>query len=110
MEFKVVLSLAAGVPPAHMRALRLPRRSRLQRFCGAELRHVHGDESDDEVWLRDDVPSKQWLTGAIERGACTGAAAATASACAPALPLPPPTSAPLGSAHVGVHEAEADLV
>lgn len=27
------------------------------------------DEYDDRVWLRDDVPPKQWLTGAIERGA-----------------------------------------
>ena len=69
------LSVTA-IPFAHTRALRLPQQSRLRRFCGEELQGVCVDESDDEIWLRDDVPSEQWLTGASEHGDRDGTAAA----------------------------------
>ena len=96
---------AVEVPVEHVRALRLPEGSHMRRLCGAAACAACLDDSDDEVWLRDDVPSQQWLTDVLERG---GRAVVTAAA-APALPLPP-NSAPWGSAHVGVHEAEAQRV
>jgi hypothetical protein len=45
-----------NVPAGHLNALLLPQWSRVARQWRARA----GLDSDDEVWLHDDVPSLQW--------------------------------------------------
>ena len=87
---------ATAVPHRHMRLLHLPKTARMRLLCGVEPDASYLGDSDDEVWLRDDVPSARWLSGMSE---CIAAGAPAHS------PTPPP-SAVTGSARA-VHEADA---
>ena len=80
------------VPTAHFQALHLTRTTRLVRLCDGAGAAGSDQDSDDEAWLRDDLPSARWLPVA---------SASPASS-------PPPASHPHPiSALSGVHEAEA---
>ena len=106
-------SLAASdVPRAHARLLGLPRSARLARFCSALPNSAPAEDSDDEAWLRDDLPSARWRSGPGECGV-PGVAHDRVHACVAAnttahgRPSPPPPSAPVGPVPSGVHEADA---
>ena len=80
------------VPTAHFQALHLTRTTRLARLCDGAGAAGSDQDSDDEAWLRDDLPSARWLPVA---------SASPASS-------PPPAQHPHPiSALSGVHEAEA---
>ena len=82
-------------PSTHARFLRLPNTVRMRLFCGVEPDDSYLGDSDDEVWLRDDVPSAQWLAGHADPEAAHIAAGASAR------------NTPLSSAFVGITPAEA---
>ena len=80
------------VPTAHFQALHLTRTMRLARLCDGAASAGSDQDSDDEAWLRDDLPSARWLPVARASPAAS----------------PPPASSPHPvSALSGVHEAEA---
>ena len=80
------------MPTAHFQALHLARTTRLARLCDGDGAAGSAPDSDDEAWLRDDLPSARWLP----------AASALPASLPPPVPHPPPISA-----LSGVHEAEA---
>ena len=49
------------VPTAHFQALHLTRTTRLARLCDGAGSAGSDQDSDDEAWLRDDLPSARWL-------------------------------------------------
>ena len=46
---------------AYFQALHLTRTTRLARLCGGAGSAGSDQDSDDEAWLRDDLPSARWL-------------------------------------------------
>ena len=62
------------VPTAHFQALHLTRTTRFARLCDGAGAAGSASDSDDEAWLRDDLPSARWLP---------------AKSALPALPPPP---------------------
>jgi hypothetical protein len=83
-----------AIPARHVAALHLPRWCRMLRFCKENLSDPCDSDSDEEVMLRDDIPTLLWLDEAVE------------DAPAPVPPPSPPAHPPV-SAPSRVHEAEA---
>ena len=50
-------------PSTHARFLCLPKALRMRLLCGVEPDASSFTDDNDESWLRDDVPSAQWLAG-----------------------------------------------
>ena len=80
------------VPTAQFQALHLTWTTRLARLCDGAGAAGSTSDSDDEAWLRDDLPSARWLP---------------ATSALPASPPPPAPHPHSISALSGVHEAEA---
>ena len=55
---------ADSVKSAHTQALHLTRTTRLACLCDGAGAAGYDQDSDDETWLRDDVPSARWLPAA----------------------------------------------